>query len=199
MTSVLIATNEPVLARGFEAIITKGGLEVVDICRDVVHLFDCFRRSKPDVAILDMAVPELTGVLVELRKLAPRCQLLIWPRQILQPEADELVRLGARGVLPSDISPEVLVATLEMVGAFPASEVTPGALVKQVCSSEELRIISLVGCGMRNEEIAVMVQSDIRTVDQQVKTLSRRLGAQDRYELALYGLSMSGEGFESRG
>ena len=35
MTNVLIATNEPVLARGFEAVLKGNGLEVADICFDV--------------------------------------------------------------------------------------------------------------------------------------------------------------------
>ena len=55
-----------------------------------------------------------------------------------------------------------------------------------------LRIVS--------SEIAAAVRTDRRTVDQQVRTLSRKLGVQDRYELALYGLSIAGEDLsEQRG
>src|SRR5438445_13862648 len=107
MTSVLIATNEPVLARGFEAILAGGGVEVVDVCTDVAHLFESFRSGRPDVAILDMAITPMFGVLVDLRKLAPRCQILIWPRQISETQAQEMCRLGARGVLPCDVTPEL--------------------------------------------------------------------------------------------
>ena len=192
MTRVLIATNEPVLARGFEAILSGGGLEMVDVCTDIAQLVESLRRCRPDAAILDMAVMPPLTVMVELRKLAPECQLLVWPRQISQVQAEELLKLGARGVLPSDVTPEVLIATLNMISSFPV-EATPASLVKQVCNPGEREIISLVGRGMKNNEIAALVRSDIRTVDQQVKTLSRRLGVQDRYELALYGLSIAGE------
>jgi DNA-binding NarL/FixJ family response regulator len=193
MTSVLIATNEPVLARGFEAILAGNGLEVVDICTDVVHLFESFQRCRPGIAILDMAVVPLTSVMVELRKLAPQCQLLVWLRQISEEQSQSILRSGARGVLPADVTPEVLLAALKLLTSSPPPEATPAAIVKHVCNPMEKRIISLVGCGMKDNEIAALVGADVRAVDQQVRSLSRRLGAQDRYELALYGLSMTGK------
>jgi DNA-binding NarL/FixJ family response regulator len=196
---VLVATNESVLARGFEAILTNGGLEVVEVCRDVAQLFEGMQRSRPDAAILDMALTPWQNVLVELRQIVPSCQLLVWPRQISKEQAEELIRMGARGVLPGDVTPEVLIDTLRMLSTFPAADPTPASLVKQVCSPAERQILSLVGCGMKNEEIAALVRSDCRTVDTKVRILSQRLGAQDRYELALYGLSIAGETSQPNG
>jgi DNA-binding NarL/FixJ family response regulator len=99
-------------------------------------------------------------------------------------------------VLPSEVTPELLIATLNMLASFPATGPSPASLVKDVCSPIERQIISLVGCGMKNNEIAALVRSDERTVDSKVKTLSRRLGVQDRYELALYGLSIAEEAIQ---
>jgi DNA-binding NarL/FixJ family response regulator len=186
---VLIATNEPVLARGFEAILTSGGLEVVDVCIDIPHIIQTVQRCRPEAAILDMAVLPAQAVLIELRKLAPACQLLIWPRQISERQAKDLLRVGARAVLPGDVTPEVLLAT----------DATPAALVNQVCNPLERQILSLIGCGMKNAEIAASVQATRRCVDQKVRILTQRLGVQDRYELALYGLSIAGEVIQSNG
>jgi DNA-binding NarL/FixJ family response regulator len=124
---------------------------------------------------------------------------VIWPRQISEIQAKELVRHGARAVLPSEVTPEVLVGTLRMLDAFPAEDSTPAALVKQVCNPLERRILSLVGCGMKNEEIAAAVRTDRQTVDQEVRNLSQRFGVLDRYELALYGLSIANEPNPSNG
>jgi hypothetical protein len=44
---------------------------------------------------------------------------------------------------------------------------------------------------MKNDEIAAAIRTDRHAVDQQLKTLSNRLGVLDRYELALYGLSIN--------
>src|SRR5215471_14163430 len=99
---VVIATNEPVLARGFEAILTSGGLETTDVCTDMVHIFQVVRQKRPDVVILDMALGQTQTILLELRKTAPSCHLVVWPRQISEVEAKDLVKQGARAVLPSD-------------------------------------------------------------------------------------------------
>jgi DNA-binding NarL/FixJ family response regulator len=190
---VVIATNEPVLARGFEAILTSGGLETAGVCTDMVHVFQVVLQQRPDVVILDMALGQTQTILLELRKTAPACHLVVWPRQISEVEAKHLVKQGARAVLPSDVTPEVLVATLRMLDAFPPTDSTPASLVKQVCTPLERQILSLVGCGMKNEEIAALVRTDRQTVDQQIRNLSHRLGVSDRYELALYGLSIANE------
>jgi DNA-binding NarL/FixJ family response regulator len=110
-----------------------------------------------------------------------------------------LLRVGARAVLPGDVTPEVLLATLRMLNAFPATDATPAALVNQVCNPLERQILSLIGCGMKNAEIAASVQATRRCVDQKVRILTQRLGVQDRYELALYGLSIAGEVIQSNG
>jgi DNA-binding NarL/FixJ family response regulator len=196
---VLIATNEPVLARGFAAILASGGLEVVDVCTDVGRIVDSFVRCQPQIAILDMAVAPLHTFLIELRRLGPTCQLLVWPRQISEFQAKELVRLGARGVLPNDVTAEALLATIRMLNSFPPQDPTPSALVKQVCDARERQILSLVGCGMKNHEIAILVRTDARTVDQKIQSLASRLRVQDRYELALYGLSIANEGMQTNG
>jgi DNA-binding NarL/FixJ family response regulator len=193
MTNVLIATNEPVLARGFEAILKGNGLEIADICLDVVQVFDCVQRCRPEVAILDIAAAHLTDVVLQLRKLAPQCQLLIWPRQISLEQAQEVVRLGARGVVPVNVTPLELVEMLDVLTSFPAPEPTLAALVQHVCTPFERKLIALVGCGMKNAEIAALMRSDAGMVEKVIRTLSRRLGVKDRYELALYGLSVTGE------
>jgi len=196
---IVIATNEPVLARGFEAILTSGGLDVIGVCADLTQVFDSLRQYQPQIAILDMTLGPMQAILVELRKLAPQCHLVIWPRQISETQARELVRQGARAVLPSDVTAEVLIGTLHMLEAFPPPDPTPAALVKQVCNPLERQVLSLVGCGMKNEEIAAAVQTDRKTVDENVKNLCHRLGALDRYELALYGLSITNEAIPFNG
>ena len=193
MTTVLIATNEPVLARGFESILKSNGLEVADICFDLVQLFESFQRCRPEVAILDIEAAHLIDVVVELHRLAPKCQLLIWPRQLSMEQANEVVRLGARGVLPINVKPADLVETLEMLAHFPGADSTPAGVVQHVCSPAERKLIALVGCGMKNVEIAALMRSDEGEVDNLVKNVSRRLGVRDRYELALYGLSVANE------
>src|SRR5262249_12311908 len=189
MTNVLIATPEPMLAEGFETILTTAGLDVVEICRDAVQLFDAVRRSRPDVILLDSRMPPGIHLLVELRREWPCSQLLLWVRDLSSLDPQAAIGFGARGVLPSTTSPAQLTEAVHMVTLFPAGR-TATALVNHVCDQAERQLIGCLGRGMNSDEIAAVMHSDQATVDRQVKSIADRLGVRDRYELALYGLSM---------
>jgi DNA-binding NarL/FixJ family response regulator len=171
MTRVLIATNEPILAKGLEAVLTAGGLEIAAVCHDVIELFECLQRCRPDFAVLDMPVLPGPEVIHDLRRLAPHCQLVLWPRLTL-----------------SD-SPDCVAEAIHMMTPFSRPDPSPSALVNLTCSPGERELITLVSCGLSNEEIAAAMGSDRLTVQKLLKNLSDRLGAGDRYELALYGLT----------
>jgi DNA-binding NarL/FixJ family response regulator len=186
---VLIATNEPMLAKGLEAILLAGGLEVCAVCTDVFELFDCFQRSGPEIAILDLPVLPNSEVIGELKRLAPKCQFVIWPRPIQRRGVEEAIHAGARGVLPADPNPRRLAEALTMVANFPEPEQGPADVVNVTCSAKERQFLAMVGHGLNNREIAAAMGSDELTVHNLLKNVSDRLGAETRYELALYGLS----------
>ena len=56
MTRVLIATGEPVLAKGLEAVLKAGGLEIAAVCSDIFEVFESLPRCRPDIAVLDRSV-----------------------------------------------------------------------------------------------------------------------------------------------
>jgi DNA-binding NarL/FixJ family response regulator len=181
MTRVLIATSEPILAKGLEAVLKAGGLEVAAVCHDVFEVFEFLPRCRPDIAVLDPAVLSAQQVIPDLHRIAPRCRFLLWPRLTL---AD---------------SPGGLVDSLILMAQFPAPDPAPSALVNLACSDRERDLIKLVGYGLDNHEIAAVVGSDGSTVKKLVGNLSDRLGAGDRYELALYGLSTLDEAGQDEG
>ena len=178
MTRVLIATNEPILAKGLETVLAAGGLEIAAVCHDVVELFECFQRCRPDVAVFDLPVLPTPEVIRDLHRLAPQCQLVLWPRLTL-----------------SD-SPALLVDALSLMAQPSEQDLSPSALVSRACSPSEREIITLVGYGLSNEEIAAALGADQSNVQKLVRNLSGRLGAEDRYELALYGLSTLNEAYQ---
>src|SRR5437016_2437902 len=83
MTRVLIATNEPILAKGLESVLSAGGLEIAAVCHDVFELFECLPGCSPDIAVLDMLVLPTPEAIHDLRRIAPQCQFVLWPRPAL--------------------------------------------------------------------------------------------------------------------
>jgi len=189
MRRILIAVNEPVLAAGLEAILKTGGFEIQEICADVAALFESIQTSRPDVAIIDGVIAGTMRMIRDLRSLAPQCQLLLWGGRVSDEQAAEAMRLGAVAVLPSNISPAHLIEAMDMLVTFPPLKSAPGASVKDLCDPNERRLIALVSAGMNDDEIAAILHHDKSTVNRLIKSVSHRLGAKDRYELVLYGLS----------
>jgi len=179
MTRVLIATKEPILAKGLETILTAGGMEVAAVCHDVLELFECFERCRPDIAVLDMPVLPAPEVVADLQRLVPGCQLVQWPHPTLSE------------------SPTGLVDILSLMAQFPRLDPSPATLVNLACSEGERELIALAGYGLNNQEIAAAVGSNRSNVQKRLRNLADRLGVEDRYELALYGLSTLKEAYQN--
>jgi len=178
MTRVLIATNEPILAKGLETILRAGGMEIVAVCHDIFEVFECLQRCRPDIAVLDMPVLPAPEVIHDLQRLAPQCQLTPWPHPTLPTGSDSPIRL---------------VDALSQMAQFSGLDPSPSTLVKLACSERERELITLAGYGLNNQEIAAALGSNRSTVQRRLRNLADRLGAEDRYELALYGLSTLNE------
>jgi DNA-binding NarL/FixJ family response regulator len=175
MTRVLIATSEPILAKGLETVLMAGGMQIVAVCHDVFELFESLLRCHPDIAVLDMALLPAPEAMHDLRRLAPRCRLVPWPRLAL-----------------SD-SPASLGDALNVMALFPEPDPSPSVLVNLTCNQREREFITLVGYGLSDEQIAVALGRSRSAVQKLLRSLSDRLGVEDRYELVLYGLSTLGE------
>ena len=171
MTRVLIATNQPIKAKGLETILIAGGMEIAAICQDVFELFECLQQSRPDVAILDTPILVAPEVVHDLRRLAPQCLIVRWPQLNL-----------------SD-SPARVVDAILMMANFSNPEPSPSELVDLACNAYERQVVVLAGYGLNTEEIASAMGADRSTVQKLLKSVADRLGTEDRYELALYGLS----------
>jgi DNA-binding NarL/FixJ family response regulator len=173
MTRVLIATDEPVRAKGLESVLRAGGLEIAAVCHDVAELFDCFHWCRPEIAVIDLRVLPTPEVIHDLHRLRPQCQFVEWPELTL---SDSLARF-AEAIRKLASSP------------WPS----PSKSVALVCTPSERELVTLVGFGLSNEEIAAVLGADRSTVQKLLSSLSGRLGTDDRCELALYGLSMLNE------
>jgi DNA-binding NarL/FixJ family response regulator len=175
MTRVLIAHNEPIRAKGLETVLTAGGLEVAAVCHDVFELFEALEHCRPEIAILDMSVLTAPEVAYDLRRRARQCQMLLWPQLTL-----------------SD-SPTRVVEAIHMMANFSGPDLSPAALVNLACSPEDRRLIALCGYGLNDGQIAAAMGANRSATQKSLRSISDRLGTEDRYELALYGLTMLNE------
>ena len=94
-------------------------------------------------------------------------------------------------------SPARLVDALSLMTQFPGVDPSPSTLVNLACNERERELITLAGYGLNNQEIAAALGSNRSSVQRRLRNLADRLGAEDRYELALYGLSTLNEAYQN--
>ncbi len=188
MKKVVIATDQPVLARGFEDALLAGGFRVTAVAGDIGALFDLLQRDRPDAAIVDAHILPSISALADLCRQEPRCMLLLRAVHATQELRQEAARLGARAVLPHDAGAEQLTQTLGMLSSFLAPT-GDGQDILEACDANERNLVSLVSQGMSTEEIAVAMKLPETHIKALLTSLLNRLNLADRYELALHGLA----------
>ena len=168
-TSVVIADRHPVVLQGMmKALGAEGGFEVVASCGDGTSCIAAIRNLVPDIAILDISMPGLTGleILTIANSESLSTRLVFFTASI---EDRELVMSAAPGacVIPKDVELEILVRSLRQVAdgqrllPLPSDQagsreqrniaVSDNALT--VLTERERQIMRLVSEGLSNKEI----------------------------------------------
>ena len=192
-TRALIVSPEPVVCEGFRSLTASSPLRLVAACSSVAQALEHLEAARPDVAIVHLNSPGALDEIPPLRKRAPDCALALWVDKVSTDMVSRAVKMGARGILPTILpSGQVLEALLaiaqgEMRINLPAKVCSPRE--QQVhLSAGQKRLVSLIGQGLKNKEIATLTGSTEGTVKTSLNRLFKVLGAKDRFDVALYAL-----------
>jgi two-component system, NarL family, nitrate/nitrite response regulator NarL len=194
MARVLLFTDEPVLARGFVAVVTSAtGFETVSVCHTTSELADAAPKLKPDVLLIDLTPDVTFGILTQLQRDLPNCRIVLWVRAISTELAYQAMEQGVRGVLRKTLAPELLIKCLAKVCEgelwFDKSLTASFLSAKMVAlTKRESQLVALLSQGLKNKEIASTLQISEGTVKVYLSRLFQKVGVKDRFELALYGL-----------
>jgi DNA-binding NarL/FixJ family response regulator len=165
------------------------------------------KRLRPDVAILDISMPELDGVEAtrQIRKALPDIKILV----LSMHESDQMVRrvlhAGAQGyVLKSDLGRSLVKAVKSVAEGerFLTTRVSDilleGSLREEQTTEEprcqasprELQIIRLVTEGKGNKEIATILGIALRTVETHRANIMHKLRLRSRADLIRYAIRL---------
>lgn len=91
-----------------------GGFALVGQAADVAEAVACARRTRPDVVLLDVGLPDLVGreVLTHIRKATPHSRVVVYSGH----EGDDWFGQHAEGLAPPGTTAEYLVTLLDKVG-----------------------------------------------------------------------------------
>src|SRR2546430_14223967 len=117
-TSVVIADHHPVVLQGLTNILgTASGFKVVACCSDGTDCIEAIRSLAPDIAIIDISMPGLTGleILAIANSESLSTRLVFFTASVEDRELVISAEAGAYGVLLKDVAPEILVQSLRQV------------------------------------------------------------------------------------
>jgi DNA-binding NarL/FixJ family response regulator len=128
--------------------------------------------------------------LAALRKAAPQARLILWGRSFSEELRHHALQLGMGGFIPRGGSREDFVKNLLIAVSGEATGGSPRPAHSKTVSltKRESQLVTLLTQGMRNKEIATCIGITEGTVRIYLSKLFAKIGARDRFEVAVFGL-----------
>lgn len=187
--TVLIVDDNALLRYGLrDAISSEEGMVAVGEAANGIEALEQYRKLKPDVVTMDYRMPNEDGLNATRNIVAEFPDASIIFLSICEGEEDvwNAWKAGVQGYLPkTDAAEDILEAILEVGSGgtyFPASIAQKLEFRKQQedLSPRELEVLTLLGQGQSNKEIADHVDISVHTVKHHVTNIREKLGAADR-------------------
>jgi DNA-binding NarL/FixJ family response regulator len=214
--NVVIADDQALVRGGFRMILGAAGIPVVAEAADGMQAVAAVLKHRPDVALIDIRMPEMDGLEATRRILAAPsargCRVLILTTFDLDQYVYAALTAGASGFLLKDVSPEQLVAAVRMVrtgDALLAPSITRRLIQRFApptadrsktraslsdLTARELEVLQLLAQGLSNAELAGELTVSEATVKTHVARILAKLQLRDRvqavvlaYETGLVG------------
>jgi DNA-binding NarL/FixJ family response regulator len=200
--SVLLVDDHPIFREGLRRVLEEeNDLKVIGEAETAAEALEVARRQRPDIVLLDLRLQDGSGLeaLPRLIQECPACRVIVISGQG-EEHAIPALRLGARGFVSKDTASAELVLAIRAVrrGEIWAEQRVTTQLLGDLLRTERERhgeqsltpreqgVLRMVGEGRRNAEIAEALFISNNTVKTHISSLMRKLGIEDRVQLALY-------------
>ena len=193
MRDVLLYTTQPVLALGLAAALEESNCRLARVCSGMPGVREALARTRFGVLLIE-ATPELsTEMLSDIKSAAQGAPIVIWVDPVSTEFVAQALSLGVRGVLRKSLSLNLQVRCLEKVGSgelWVEKEMVASLLCTKriVLGERERQLVTLLAQGLKNKEIGHRLRLSEGTVKVYLSRMFQKVGASDRFALALYAI-----------
>lgn len=214
MIKILIVDDHPLMRKGLAlSIEAEPDLVVVSQAEDAEQALEAVDESDPDLAIVDISLPGMSGLelLKHMQALRPELPVLVVSRHDEALYAERSIRAGARGYVMKLEAADVIVKAIRRVlngGIYVSDEINERLLLGiakgreslaksplEVLSDRELEVFELTGRGRSTRDIAEKLYLSIKTVESYRARIKDKLNLSNAAELMQHAVNwVEGEG-----
>jgi two-component system nitrate/nitrite response regulator NarL len=205
---ILIADDHPIFSDGLRKLLeAEPGLVVAGVAADGAEAIRLVRQLKPDILLLDLAMPRLPGLdtLRELASSEAPVRTIILTAAIENAQIVEALQLGARGIVMKESATALMLKSIRsvmdghywvghesvssLVDALRGMTSPTGPAKKFGLTARELEVIGTIVAGYANKDIAQKFGISEQTVKHHLTNIFDKLGISNRLELALFAVN----------
>jgi len=205
---ILVADDHEIVRRGLRALLESNAGWNVTEAADGQEVVETAKRLRPDVVVLDVTMPRLSGLEAarRIRAASPASEILILTMHESEQVVREVLAAGARGyLLKSDAGRDLIEAVQTIASHRPyftssiASIVLDGyvkavtgneggSLLRNRLSGRELEVVQLLAEGQSNKEVAATLGISVKTAETHRANIMRKLDLKSLSDLVRYAI-----------
>ena len=208
---ILVADDHAIFRDGLRKLLeAEPGFTVVGEAADGAEAVKLAAKLKPDVLLLDLAMPRQPGLtaLPELLDTCPNVRAIVLTAAIEKPQVVKALQLGARGVVLKESATQLLLKCIRAVmkGEYWVGRESVSDLVQFLqeaardtrqkdplrkdfgLTARELELVAAIVAGFTNRDVAEKFSISEDTVKHHLTNIFDKLGVSNRLELALFAL-----------
>lgn len=194
---IVVIDDQAVVRQGFVSLInTVADMEVIAEGTNGQQAVDLYRTHKPDVMLIDLRMPVLSGVeaIAAIRREFPGARMIVLTTYDGDEDIYRSLQAGAQGYLLKDVFFEDLEDAIRKVHAgsrrIPAevAERLAGRMSGSELTGRELEVLQQIVAGKSNKEIGSHLNISEATVKSHINNILSKLGVTDRTQAATTAL-----------
>jgi len=194
---IVVVDDQAVVRQGFVSLInTVADMEVIAEGTNGQQAIELFREHQPDVMLIDLRMPVLTGVeaIAAIRKESPGARMIVLTTYDGDEDIYRSLQAGAQGYLLKDVFFEDLEDAIRKVhaGSRRIPSVVAERLAERMSGSDltgrELEVLQQIVAGRSNKEIGSHLNISEATVKSHINNILSKLGVSDRTQAATTAL-----------